>query len=468
MVETFAPPARKKVWRELGIFPGGPFHEIADSVARSMTNIDGDYVSLAKTGLRLGIASCFGAQVPLELTQDVLFGTPYPHEAEVDLGILDPDYVNILPNGHYPFLGAALIKVAHEAEVQRRAREAGAKGLRVIGSIETGQELMQRFPSDEVFLGMPGNWLCIEPTLATGAVDVFAMDNSCSPPAIGSIAQKHNSTLVATSHLIGVPGVDKHLDYRPEKVEAQAKEIVNLALENFKKRKGQPAQRGLRKAKILTGFSTEAVLKALGGSLAPLLDVIKKGDIKGVVALVSCTSLRSSGQDITTVAMAKELIKRDILLLTAGCGNGGCQVGGLNSLDAQDWAGGRLKAVCKALGIPPALSFGTCTDVGRLALLVIAVADALGVDIPQLPIAVTAPEYMEQKATIDAFSAVALGLYTHVAPTPPVTGSPEVVKLLTQDVEGLVGGKLAVGEDPKQAADGIEAHILAKRKALGI
>ncbi len=97
-----------------------------------------------------------------------------------------------------------------------------------------------------------------------------------------------------------------------------------------------------------------------------------------------------------------------------------------------------------------------------------AIGGALGVDSSQLPIVVTAPEYMEQKATIDAFGAVASGLYTHVSPVPPVTGSAEVVKLLTEDVEGLTGGKVAVGDDPVGIVDGLEAHILKKREALGI
>jgi carbon-monoxide dehydrogenase catalytic subunit len=103
-----------------------------------------------------------------------------------------------------------------------------------------------------------------------------------------------------------------------------------------------------------------------------------------------------------------------------------------------------------------------------VSLLVTAVANALGVDPSQLPVAVTAPEYMEQKATIDAIFALAFGLYTHVSPVPPVTGAPALVKLLTQDVEGLLGGKLAVEGEAVAAVDGIEAHILSKRKALGI
>jgi carbon-monoxide dehydrogenase catalytic subunit len=42
------------------------------------------------------------------------------------------------------------------------------------------------------------------------------------------------------------------------------------------------------------------------------------------------------------------------------------------------------------------------------------------------------------------------------------------VKLVTEDLESLTGGKLALGEDPIQVADGILAHIRKKRTALGI
>jgi carbon-monoxide dehydrogenase catalytic subunit len=75
---------------------------------------------------------------------------------------------------------------------------------------------------------------------------------------------------------------------------------------------------------------------------------------------------------------------------------------------------------------------------------------------------------MEQKAVVDAFGAVAFGLYTHVSPVPPVAGAPDVVALLTSGVEALTGGKLAVETDPVEAAEAIVAHIDAKRAALGI
>lgn len=155
-------------------------------------------------------------------------------------------------------------------------------------------------------------------------------------------------------------------------------------------------------------------------------------------------------------------------MVSAGCGNHALEVAGLCNMDAVKLAGSGLGEICGALKIPPVLSFGTCTDTGRISMLVTALADHLDVDVPQLPIAVTAPEWMEQKATIDGVFAVAYGAYTHLSPTPFVTGAPQLVKLLTQDVEGLTGGKVALGDDPVEVANNIEAHIIAKRKGLGL
>lgn len=468
LVEKLAPATRRKVWRELDLLPGGPLYELLETTTRTMTSIDGYYLTLAKAGLRLGLATVYGTLIPLEMIQDILFGTPQPHEAEVDLGILDPDYVNVLPHGHEPFVGAALIEVARQPEIQQMARAAGAKGVRIIGSIETGQELMQRFASDEVFRGLTGNWITQEYALATGAVDLVAMDMNCSLPSLGLYAEKYGVTLVSVSPLVNISGSVEHLDYDPPRVNEQARRLIALAVENFRRRQGKATARNLRKVRILTGFSPEAVLQALGGTLEPLLATIKSGSLKGVVVLVSCTSLGNGPQDAMNVGVARELIRRDLLVLSAGCGNAACQVAGLTTREAAEEAGPGLKAICKQLGIPPVLSFGTCADTGRLILLATAVAEALGVDPSALPAAVTAPEYLEQKAVVDALAAVAFGLYTHVSPTPPVTGSPEVVKLLTEDVERLTGGKLAAGDDPAQVVDGIEAHINRKRAALGL
>lgn len=469
MVEAFAPKKRKALWKELNIYPSGVQHEVENCIASCLTNVDGDYVSLAKKALRLGLSTIYTAQIGLEMTQDILFGTPMPHEVNVDLGIMDPDYVNIAFNGHQPWIGVATLQKAKQPQYQDLAKKAGAKGIRVVGSIETGQELLQRFEVDDVFVGLMGNWLAIEPFLATGTVDALVMEENCSPPAIDQYAEKYQVALISVSTIIGVPGTQHEMPYYPAKADEMADNCINIAIENFKKRHGKVKPMVPKKIqKAIAGFSTEAVLSAIGNDLNALVDVIAKKQIKGIVALANCTTLRNGPHDWNTVNLTKELIKRDILVVAGGCGNHGLEVAGLCNLDAIEEAGEGLKGVCKALGIPPVLSFGTCTDTGRISMLVTALAEHLDVDIPDLPIAVTAPEWMEQKATIDGIFAVAYGAYTHLSPTPFITGAPNLVKLLTEEVEGLTGGKVALGDDPLQVAKDIEAHILQKRQKMGL
>ena len=470
IVGALAPQERKELWRKLGIFPGGIYNEIMLATSSCLTNVDGYYVSLALKAMRLGIAMAYQSQIVNEYCQDVLFGIPRPHPMRVDLGVLDPDFVNILPNGHEPFLGFSLIQEARKLEWQEKARAVGARGLRIIANIETGQEMIQRWQMDDVFYGFTGNWIMQEAVLGSGSIDLFVADMNCSMPIDPIYAQKYKFKLVPVSEVVAFEGVSDRINYAPEKAWEQATQLLQMAIDNFKVRRAsvEPVTQ-LPMKEAVVGFSTESILEALGGSLKPLLDAINSGTIRGVCGLVSCTALRDCGQDVHTVAVAKELIKRDILVLAMGCGNAALQVAGLCSLEAREFAGAGLKKLCESLNVPPVLSYGTCTDTGRIADLLAAISNAMGgVPITDLPVVAAAPQYMEQKATIDAIFALALGLYTYVNPVPTVTGAPNLVKLLTQDLPRITGGVLHLEKDPVQAADGMLAHIEAKRKKLGI
>ncbi len=470
IVEALATKERKEMWSKLGIFPGGIYGEMMLATSSCLTNVDGYYVSLALKAMRLSVATAYQSQIINEYCQDIMYDIPRPHKMRVDLGVLDPDYVNVLPNGHEPFLGFAMVQLARKPEWQKQAKDVGAKGLRVIANIESGQEMIQRWEMDDVFYGFTGNWIMQEAILASGCVDLFAADMNCSMPIDPKYAAKYNFRLVPVSELVAFEGVNGRINYVPEKAEKQAATLLQMAIDNFKERRATVKPfTGLPMKEAVVGFSTESILAALGGSLDPLLDAIKKGTIRGVAGLVSCTSLRDNGQDVHSVRVAKELIKHDILVLSLGCGNGAMQVAGLCSLEAKDLAGPGLKSICDALKVPPVLSYGTCTDTGRLADLLAAVSHALGdAAITDLPVAAVAPEYMEQKATIDAIFALALGLYTYVNPVPPVTKAPNLVKLLLEDCKNVTGGQLNVETDAVKAVDSIVAHIEAKRKKLGI
>jgi carbon-monoxide dehydrogenase catalytic subunit len=470
IVEALAPKERKDLWKKLDIFPGGFHGEIMRCTSSCLTNVDGYYVSLALKAMRLGVAMAYQSQIVNEYCQDVLFGIPRPHKMRVDLGVLDPDFVNVLPNGHEPFLGFAMVLLARKPDWQQKAKAVGAKGLRVIANIETGQEMTQRWEMDDAFYGFTGNWIMQEAVLASGCVDLFACDMNCSMPVDPLYAQKYKFKLVPVSDLVAFEGITDRINYEPAKAEQQAAQLLQMAVDNFKERRAsiEPVTQ-LPMTEAVVGFSTESILAALGGSLDPLLAAIKGGALRGVAGLVSCTTLRDHGQDVHTVRVAKELIRRDVLVLAMGCGNGALQVAGLCSPEAKELAGPGLKGICDKLGVPPVLSYGTCTDTGRIADLLAAISGALGgVPVTDLPVVAAAPEYMEQKATIDAVFALAFGLYTYVNPIPTVTGAPNLVKLLTQDCPQVTGGLLSVETDYVKAVDGMLAHIEAKRKKLGI
>jgi carbon-monoxide dehydrogenase catalytic subunit len=323
---------------------------------------------------------------------------------------------------------------------------------------------------DDVFYGFTGNWIMQEAIMASGCVDLFACDMNCSMPIDPLYAKKYRFRLVPVSDLVAFEGIEERIDYIPSMAEEQAARLLDMGINNFKERKSAvKAVSPLPMKEAVVGFSSESILEALGGSLDPLLDAVKKGAIRGLAGFVSCTTLRDYGHDVHSIAVAKELIKRDIMVLSMGCGNGALQVGGLCSPAARDLAGPGLKAVCEKLKVPPVLSFGTCTDTGRIADLLAVISNALGdVPIPDLPVVVAAPEYMEQKATIDAVFALALGLYTYVNPVPTVTGAPNLLKLLTQDCPEVTGGILNVEKDAVGAVGRMLNHIETKRRKLGL
>ena len=178
LVEKLAPSDRKELWKKINIYPGGIYGEMLFSTSSCLTNVDGYYVSLALKAMRLGIAMAY-SQIVNEFCQDILFNIPRPHKMRVDLGVLDADYVNVLPNGHEPFLGFAMVQLARKPEWQAKAKKAGAKGIRIIANIETGQEMIQRWEMDDVFYGFTGNWIMQEALLASGCVDIFVADMNC-------------------------------------------------------------------------------------------------------------------------------------------------------------------------------------------------------------------------------------------------------------------------------------------------
>jgi carbon-monoxide dehydrogenase catalytic subunit len=136
--------------------------------------------------------------------------------------------------------------------------------------------------------------------------------------------------------------------------------------------------------------------------------------------------------------------------------------------EAAELAGPKLKAVCQKLGIPPVLNFGPCLAIGRLEIVAVELAKVLNIDLPQLPLVLSAPQWLEEQALADGAFGLALGLPLHLGLPPFVTGSKVVVKVLTEDMKQLTGGQVIINADAKETANILENIIMEKRKALNI
>ena len=200
---------------------------------------------------------------------------------------------------------------------------------------------------------------------------------------------------------------------------------------------------------MMAGFSVEAILGALGGTPAPLVDAIKAGTIRGAVGVVGCNNPKIP-QDHGHVTLTRRLIENDILVLVTGCAAVANGKAGQMVPEGAALAGQGLGAVCRALGIPPVLHMGSCVDNTRILTLAAALANYLGVDIDQLPLAGAAPEWYSEKAVAIGAYVVASGIYTVLGVQPAIFGSKNVVNLLAGGLDGVVGAKFAVEPDPEQ------------------
>jgi carbon-monoxide dehydrogenase catalytic subunit len=471
LVEKMAYAPRFKRWKELGILPGGAKSEVFKGVVKCSTNLNSDPVDMLLDCLRLGISTGIYGLTLTNLLNDVLLGEPEIRMAPVGLRVIDPDYINIMITGHQHAMFVHLQDRLTESDVLDRAKAAGAKGFRLVGCTCVGQDLQLRgVHYTAIFDGHAGNNYTSEAILATGAIDAVLSEFNCTLPGIEPIC---DGLLIKQICLDDV-AKKANAEYKPfvfAERERVSNEIIDEVLAAYAARRGKveihiPANHG--NGETLTGVSEVSLKDFLGGSWKPLIDLIASGQIKGLAGVVGCSNLTAGGHDVLTVDLTKELIARDILVLTAGCSSGGIENCGLMTPEAAELAGPSLRAVCKKLGIPPVLNFGPCLAIGRLEIVATEIAEALGVDMPQLPLVLSAAQWLEEQALADGAFGLALGLPLHLGLPPFVTGSKVAVKVLTEDMKQLTGGQVIINPDAKSSADQLEAIILEKRAALGL
>jgi carbon-monoxide dehydrogenase catalytic subunit len=471
-LELRTPSKEKEMWKELGLTVSNVHNEVEEAMHRTSGGNDADPVNLLLGTLRMGIADGVGLAMATDL-QDIMFGTPQVRGIEANVGVLDADKVNLAMHGHNPVLSEKIVEWSVKLDAEARA--AGADGINVVGVCCTGNELTMRHG-----VPMAGHNLQSELLIVTGAVDAMVVDVQCIWPGTVKVADCFDTKMITTEKNVKIPGA-LHLEFESAHADEVAEQIVRTAIEAFVARKGKDVEIPQIKASGLAGFSVEAIVGVLSkidpaNPLKPVIDNIVAGNIYGAVAFAGCPNPKIRASEMTEI-MAKELLAKNVLIVTTGCTAHILAQAGMMSPDATEkYAGEGLKAVLTALGgaagldgpLPPVWHMGSCVDNSRIVTLLGALAGTLGVKLSQLPVAGSAPELVQEKAISIGSWLLALGLTVHIAPAPHILGSPIATKVLTEDLVGITGGRAYVEYDPEKAAAGLLADIAGKRAALGI
>lgn len=158
---------------------------------------------------------------------------------------------------------------------------------------------------------------------------------------------------------------------------------------------------------IPIGFARNTVM----GVADTLLGMIGKGDVKNLFLIGGCDGARPGRNYFHDLAVATP---QDSLILTLGCGKFR-----FNGEDLGDIG-----------GVPRVLDIGQCNDAFSAIQIAVAVADALGVGVNDLPLHY-AISWFEQKATAVLLTMLHLGIKRiHLGPTLPQFLTPEVLGVL--------------------------------------
>jgi len=470
---SYYPPEVFENLSKLGVMPGSAGRELLDSGHETSMGTMADPTEFILHSARLGVADISSLIISAEL-QDVLFGTPKIFSSKIGFNVLEKDKVNVVIHGHVPLLSEKIIEFSEDPLLLEKARSLGASGINIVGCCCTGNDALMRH-------GIPiaGSNIHQELIIATGLAEAVVVDVQCIYPNIENVARHFHTKIISTMKEARFKSA-QHIPFDEENADDAAKSILNAAIENFPKRGHNIFLPQEKPHDLMAGFSVENILGVLAAinpqdPFKPLIESIKSGDINGIVLMAGCISPEMA--ESSQVVIVKELLKQNVLVFSTGCAGQACARGGLLTSDAtMEFAGDKLKGILKSLGdiaglgkpLPPVWHFGGCVDNSRAIILAITLAQKMGISLKDMPIAVSASDWVAEKAAAIGTGTVALGITVHLGRAPPILGGSEVVTLLTQKSEELFGARFIIEEDPIKASKLLLLHIGNAREKLGL
>ena len=466
-----APEHTQEIWDREEIRPRAIDREVSCPMHMTHMGSSSKPEALVRQALRSGLSDGWGGSMMGTEFSDVLFGTPREVETEANLGVMVEENVNIVVHGHDPSLSEMICEYADSKEMIDYAKSMGAKGITVSGVCCTSNEVAMRRG-----IPMAGNFLQQENVVLTGACEAIVVDVQCIFPALGPLSKCFHTKFITTSPVAQMPD-SEFIRFNAKTAGENAKQIVKMAIENFKNRKPELVHIPQMKQKAVVGFSVEQIEKKLDGvtnthvdqtgTMMPLVDCVKSGVLRGAVAMVGCNNPKVR-PDAAHIELMKKLIANDIILVVSGCSAQAAAKAGLMDKRAKDLCGAGLKRVCELADIPPVLHMGSCVDISRMMVLAARIAKDSGWNISQIPLVGCAPEWMSEKAVSIGNYVVATGIDTYLGVEPYAYGSEEVDGLLKGGLTDWVEACYTVEHDIDKLGDMMIERIEEKRTALGI
>ena len=314
------------------------------------------------------------------------FGDPVP--VEVPLTIEKGPFIVV--SGHDLF------------DMQQLLEQTKGKGIHIYTHSEMlpahgYPELKQKYPH------LKGNFGTAWQNQQTEFEDIPApilFTTNCIMPLRESYADR-----VFTTSVVSYPGIvhiDEGRDFSP---------VIRRALElgGYKEDILVPGMNGGKA--VVTGFAHDAVLRHAG----EIVQAVKDGKIRHFFLVGGCDGTRPSRRYYTEFA---KLTPQDTVILTLACGKFR-----LNDLPLGNVPG---------TGLPRILDVGQCNDAYSAIRIALALADAFGCGVNDLPLSLVLC-WFEQKAVCILIALLALGIKNiRLGPTLPAFLSPGVVQVLQQ------------------------------------
>ncbi|MCK4548213.1 MAG: carbon monoxide dehydrogenase [Candidatus Eisenbacteria sp.] len=461
-----APENRQKVWRNAGVFPRGVDLDIRD-VLDSTGKKAGDARDFLWDVVRCALADGWGGSMLAGDISGVLFSPLWPARVRMDLGVLKESNVNIVIHGHEPGFVETVVRIAAEPDMLGRAKIAGAQGIAVIATDGISNEALIRD-------GLPvtGNLLQQELLVATGAVDLLAVDERCALPDLQVATRCCHTRLVAVSSGSGASGPCWAPSWETFD-SGSSRELIAGAIGNFGARDQSRVEIPNGETGLIGGFTAESLSHHFGGRFRGgfrlLNDAVAAGRIRGIAALMSSNLMeRTLAEGILSAVTG--LLSKDVLVVQTGPALITCAAAGLLRPEAaSEFAGDGLREVCEMVGIPPVLHMGSCAGHSEVLLSFagMVMEGGVGKDLSQLPVAAVMPEVMSDDAAPIAVSAAASGVPV-IAVSLPGEESRKTMDFLSREMPDALGGTVAFVGDPGEAVSLVLEHLDERRSALNL